>query len=61
MPKKAMTKKVYIAIFLLVVILGIAVVAAIVYITQTSSSSVVPGVNVGDTFTYKLTGVSVLV
>jgi hypothetical protein len=60
MPKKAMSKKVYIAIFLLVILVGIAVVAAIVYTTQTSSSPVVPGVNVGDTFTYKLTGVSVL-
>lgn len=59
MPKKAMSKKVYIAIFLLVLLVGIAV-AAIVYTTQTSSSPVVPGVNVGDTFTYKLTGVSVL-
>ena len=55
MPKKAMSKKVYIAIFLLV-ILGIAT-AAIVYITQTSKSV---GVNVGDTFTYKLMGYSVL-
>jgi hypothetical protein len=60
MPMKAMSKKVYIAIFLLVVILSIAVVAAIVYTTQTSSSPVVSGVNVGDTFTYKLTGASVL-
>jgi hypothetical protein len=59
MPKKAMSKKVYIAIFLLVILVGIAV-AAIVYTTQTSSKSIVPGVNVGDTFTYKLTGVSQL-
>jgi hypothetical protein len=55
MPKKAMSKKVYIAIFLLV-ILCIAT-AAIVYITQASKSV---GVNVGDTFTYKLMGYSVL-
>ena len=55
MPKKAISKKVYIAIFLLV-ILGIAT-AAIVYITQ---SSKLAGVNVGDTFTYKLMGYSVL-
>jgi len=54
-----MPKKVYIAIFLLVLLVGIAV-AAIVYTTQTSSSPVVPGVTVGDTFTYKLTGASVL-
>jgi hypothetical protein len=59
MPKKAISKKVYVAIFLLVLLVGIAV-AAIVYITQTSSSSVVPGVKVGDAFTYKLTGISVL-
>lgn len=55
MPKKAISKKVYIAIFLLV-ILGIAT-AAIVYMTQPSTSV---GVNVGDTFTYKLMGYSVL-
>jgi hypothetical protein len=55
MNKKPITKKVYIAIFLLV-ILGIAT-AAIVYITQASKSV---GVNVGDTFTYKLMGYSVL-
>jgi hypothetical protein len=59
MPKKAISKKVYIAIFLLVLLVGIAV-AAVVYTTQTSSSSVVPGVKVGDAFTYKLTGTSVL-
>jgi hypothetical protein len=57
MPKKAISKKVYIAIFLLVLIVGIAAYAAIVYTTQASKSV---GVNVGDTFTYKLTGISVL-
>jgi hypothetical protein len=57
--RKLLSKKVYIAIFLLVLLVGIAV-AAIVYTTQTSSSPVVLGVNVGDAFTYKLTGTSVL-
>ena len=60
MPKKTITKKVYVAIVLLVYT-SIAT-AAIVYATQTSKSGVtnVKASNVGDTFTYKLTGTSVL-
>jgi len=57
--KKKSNTKVYAAI-ILVVILGIAF-AAIVYVaTQSSSKPIVPGVHVGDTFTYTLTGDSVL-
>jgi hypothetical protein len=60
MTKKPITKKVYVAIVLLV-ILAIAT-AAIVYATQTFLKSGVTnvkvGVNVGDTFTYKLIGTS---
>jgi hypothetical protein len=59
MPKKAISKKVYVAIAL-VVILAISS-AAIIYATQfNSAKAVTVGVHVGDTFTYKLTGVSVL-
>jgi hypothetical protein len=62
MTKKPITKKVYVAIVLLVII-AIAT-AAIVYATQTSKSGVTNvkvGVNVGDTFTYKLIGTTHLV
>jgi hypothetical protein len=57
--KKAISKKLIIAIILLA-ILAIAT-AAIVYTIQTSSPKpIVPGVHVGDTFIYKLTGDSYL-
>jgi hypothetical protein len=60
MRKKPSHKKMYIAIFLVVILC--AATAAIVYATQISKSgaNVKVGVNVGDTFTYKLTGDSIL-
>jgi hypothetical protein len=60
MPKKPAHKKMYIAIFLVVILC--AATAAIVYATQISKSgaNIKVGVNVGDTFTYKLTGDSIL-
>ena len=57
-----MSKKVYIAIFLLAIL--IVATAAIIYATQILTPSVkaaVPGVNVGDTFTYSLKGASKLI
>jgi hypothetical protein len=63
MAKKAGTKKKYIAVFLLVT-LGIAVVA-LIYVThfssKTEATGLTVGVTVGDSFTYKLTGESVLI
>jgi uncharacterized membrane protein len=63
MTKKAATKKKYIAIFLLVALVIAAV--ALIYVTQFSSKTeatdLTVGINVGDTFTYKLTGESVLI
>jgi hypothetical protein len=61
MPKKGTSKKVYLAIILLVII--IAATVAIVYATQFSpkkTTATQVGVHVGDSFTYKLTGESVL-
>jgi len=60
MRKKPSHKKMYIAIFLVVILC--AATAAIVYATQISKSgaNIKVGVNVGDTFTYKLTGDSIL-
>ncbi|MGD0202705.1 MAG: hypothetical protein ABSC20_02210 [Candidatus Bathyarchaeia archaeon] len=60
MSKKPAHKKMYIAIFLVVILC--AATAAIVYATQISKSgaNIKVGVNVGDTFTYKLTGDSIL-
>ncbi len=59
MYKKHSRKKLYFAIFLLVILAVSA--AAIVYATQFSKPAAAKvGVHVGDTFTYKLTGESVL-
>jgi hypothetical protein len=56
MPKKTSSKKLYFAIILIVIIAVSAV--AVIYITQFSKAPIKVGVHVGDTFTYKLTGVS---
>jgi hypothetical protein len=56
MPKKKSSKKVFFAIILIVIIAVSA--AVVVYATQFSGTSIKAGVHVGDTFTYKLTGVS---
>jgi hypothetical protein len=59
--KKSSNTKIYIAIFLLAVLIVAA--AALIYIVQTSNAqptTATVGVNVGDTFTYKLTGDSIL-
>ena len=54
-----MSKKVYIAITLLVVLLGAT--AAIIYLTQENSvKDAIAGVNVGDSFTYSIKGVFTL-
>jgi hypothetical protein len=54
-----MSKKVNIAIVLLIVLIGS--VAAVIYLTQgTSVKEAIIGVNVGDTFTYSITGTSTL-
>jgi len=61
MPKKAISKKMSIAIIFLAII--VIATAAIVYAAQISSNKteeVKVGVHIGDTFTYKLTGSSVL-
>jgi hypothetical protein len=55
-----MPKKVYIVIFLLIVLIVATV--AIIYATQFASvTQVVPGVHAGETFTYTLQGVSNLI
>ena len=56
MPKKTSSKKIYFAIILLVIIAVST--AAVIYVTQFSQAPIKVGVHVGDTFTYKLTGVS---
>jgi hypothetical protein len=56
MPKKNSSKKLYFAIILIVIIAVSA--GAVIYITQFSNVPIKVGVHVGDTFTYKLTGVS---
>jgi hypothetical protein len=56
MPKKKSSKKLYFAIILIVILAVSAV--AVIYITQFANKSIKVGVHVGDTFTYKLTGVS---
>jgi hypothetical protein len=56
MPKKNSSKKLYFAI-ILIAILAVSA-AAVIYITQFSKTPIKVGVHVGDTFTYKLTGVS---
>jgi hypothetical protein len=60
MPKKTTSKKVYVAITLLVIVVIAS--AAIVYATMIANSgaSATVGVHVGDTFFYKLTGTAVL-
>ena len=60
MTKKPSHKKMYSAIFLVVILC--AAIAAIIYTTHSpkSETTVKVGVNVGDTFIYKLTGDSVL-
>lgn len=63
MSKKAVSKKVYLAIAL-IVILAVSI-AAVVYVTQQHSPpkpavTVSSGLQVGDTFTYNITGVSYL-
>ncbi len=59
MNKKGSSKKLYFAI-ILIVILAVSA-AAIIYATQLSKPAAAKvGVHVGDTFTYKLTGESVL-
>ncbi len=57
--KKSKHTKVYAAI-ILVVILAIASVAIVYAVTHSSSKPIVPGVHVGDTFTYTLKGNSIL-
>ncbi len=56
MPKKNSSKRLFFAIILIVIIAVSA--AVVVYATQFSGSPIKVGVHVGDTFTYKLTGVS---
>ena len=56
--RKSTHTKAYAAIIL--VILAIASVAIVYAVTHSSSKPIVPGVHVGDTFTYKLTGDSIL-
>ena len=56
MPKKNSSKKLYFAIILIIVI-AVSVVA-VVYASKFSGSAIKVGIHVGDTFTYKLTGVS---
>ena len=56
MPKKTSSKKLYFAIILIVIIAVSA--AAVIYVTQFSKATIKVGVHVGDTFTYKLIGVS---
>ena len=58
MPKKATHKKLYLAIAL-IAILAVAT-AAIVYGTTLSKPTSIVGVHVGDTFTYKIIGSSIL-
>ena len=60
--KKSTSTKVYAAI-ILIVVLAIATAAIVYTATKTSPSSkpaVLVGVNVGDTFTYNITGESIL-
>jgi hypothetical protein len=57
--RKRSSKKGYIVVLLLVILIVAS--AAIVYITQNGSATIVPGVKVGDTFTYSLLGKSTLV
>lgn len=57
MIRKPTHKKLYIALFLILII-GVSSAVAAVYVTQGTSVKV--GVKVGDTFTYKLTGGYVL-
>lgn len=54
--RKGSSKKVYIAIVLLVVLIAASV--AVIYATQPAPVKVVVGVHVGDTFTYSLMGLS---
>jgi hypothetical protein len=56
MPKKSSRNKLYFAI-ILIVILAVST-AAIVYVVAFSQKPITVGVHVGDTFTYKLAGVS---
>jgi hypothetical protein len=56
--KKGPSKYVYLAITLIIA-LAIAF-FAIIYVTQSAAAPVIPGVKVGDYFTYKLTGTSTL-
>ena len=53
-----MSKKVYIAIFLLVIL--IVATAAIIYVTQPGTVKATVGVYVGDSFTYSIMGTSTL-
>ena len=59
--QKGTSKKIYIAIFLLVVLVVAAF--ALIYYTQEAASviNVVPGVHVGDTFSYSLQGICQLI
>jgi hypothetical protein len=56
MPKKTSSKKLYFAVILIVILTVSA--AAVIYVTQFSKAPIKVGVHVGDTFTYKLSGVS---
>jgi len=56
--RKRSSKKIYIAILLLVVL--IVAVAAVIYATQPAPVKVVMGVHAGDSFTYGITGRSIL-
>ncbi|MGD0645116.1 MAG: hypothetical protein ABSA75_09445 [Candidatus Bathyarchaeia archaeon] len=61
MPKKKNNKKIYIVTILLAILIVAA--AALIYLVETANSqptTATVGVNVGDTFTYKLTGDSIL-
>jgi hypothetical protein len=56
--KKGTSKKIYVAVVLLVALLVAS--GALIYAALTTPKPVVPGVHVGDTFTYSLHGTSVL-
>ncbi len=58
MPKKTGHKKLYVAIILIAIL--VVATAAIVYGTTLSKPTSIVGVHVGDTFTYRITGTSVL-
>lgn len=56
--KKGISKKIYIAIVLLLILVVAS--GALIYAALTTPKPVLPGVHVGDTFTYHLQGTSIL-